>query len=62
MSFTTAQAPTIASPFHLDTNTIIVSLSDAEAKVIEYKAKKAASRQRPHKKIGRSRLPGIGEC
>ena len=41
MSVITAQAPKIASPFNLDTNTVIVSLSDAEAKVIEYKAKKA---------------------
>jgi len=41
MSFTTTQAPKISSSFHLDTNNLIVSLSDAEAQVIKHKAKKA---------------------
>ncbi|MEL6929688.1 MAG: hypothetical protein AAFO95_13750 [Cyanobacteria bacterium J06600_6] len=41
MSPITAQASKVAAQFHLDTNTFLVSLSEAEAKVIEQKAKRA---------------------
>ena len=41
MPFTTVQASKIAPSFHLDTNSVIVSLSDAEAQVIRHKAEKA---------------------
>jgi|GEM_PF-3580980 len=41
MPFTTVQASKTAPSFHLDTNTFIVSLSDAEAQVIRHKANKA---------------------
>lgn len=41
MSIITAKEPKTASSFHLDTNSFIVSLSEAEARVIEHKAKKA---------------------
>jgi len=41
MSLTTTHAPQTASSFQLNLNTVIVSLSDAEAQVIKHKARKA---------------------
>ena len=41
MSLTTVKTPKIASPFHLNTNTFSVAFSEAEARVIEHKAKRA---------------------
>ena len=44
MSFTSVPELKTKSPQKLDTNTFVVSLSDAEAQVIEKKAKKAGIR------------------
>ena len=41
MTFITSEKAKIVSPFELDTRTLVVSLSDAEAQVIKNKAIKA---------------------